>query len=185
MPPRVFTIGHSDRSIDTFTDLLTGPGITNLADIRTMTMSRANPQFNAPALDAALAEGGITYRHLAALGGLRKRSRDVAPDVNGLWHNRSFHNFADYALSQPFRAGLDDLLTWANNAPTVIMCAEAVWWRCHRRIVADYLLAQGHTVNHLMEGGRIVPAELTPGAVILPEATVVYPAPDPEVDVAE
>jgi uncharacterized protein (DUF488 family) len=177
-PPPIYTIGHSDRSIDAFIALLAGANIAALADIRTMTASRANPQFNADALAPALARRNIAYRHIAALGGLRPKARDVPPSVNGLWQNRSFHNYADYALSAPFRAGLEELCAIADAAPTAMMCAEAVWWRCHRRIVSDHLLARGRAVLHIMEGGRLVPAELTEGAVVRPDLTVVYPAPD-------
>lgn len=174
--PPIYTIGHSNRTIGAFIDLLTQHRIVQLADIRTMTMSRANPQFNAAALGPALAARGIAYGIVAALGGLRRKSREVPPEVNGLWRNRSFHNYADYALSEPFRAGLDELCALADAAPTAMMCAEAVWWRCHRRIVADNLLARGRSVFHIMENGRLVPAELTPGAIIRPDRTVIYPA---------
>ncbi|MCC6735052.1 MAG: DUF488 domain-containing protein [Bauldia sp.] len=176
--PPIYTIGHSDRSLDAFLALLVGADIAELADIRTMTASRANPQFNAATLAPALARRGIAYRHIAALGGLRPKARDIAPSVNGLWQNRSFHNYADYALSAPFETGLEELGTMADAAPTAMMCAEAVWWRCHRRIVADYFLARGRTVFHIMEKGRLVPAELTAGAVVRPDLTVVYPAAD-------
>ena len=178
MLPPVYTIGHSDREIGDFLDLLAGPQIRELADIRTMTISRANPQFNADALAPALAERGIAYRHLAALGGLRKRARDVPPQMNALWQNRSFHNYADYALSDSFRGGFTELCDLARAVPTAMMCAEAVWWRCHRRIVADYLLAAGWPVFHIMEKGRLVAAELTPGAFVRPDLSIVYPAPE-------
>lgn len=177
MLPPIYTIGHSDREIGPFLEMLAAQGIARLADIRTMTMSRANPQFNADALAPALAERGIAYCHIAALGGLRKRSRDVPPDLNGMWQNRSFHNYADYALSETFRAGLAELCALAEAAPTAMMCAEAVWWRCHRRIVADYLLAAGWPVFHIMEAGRLVAAQLTAGASVRPDLSVVYPAP--------
>jgi uncharacterized protein (DUF488 family) len=113
---------------------------------------------------------------MAALGGLRGKSRDVLPDVNGLWENGSFHNYADYAFSPPFRAGLAHLIEVGRERRCAIMCSEAVWWRCHRRIVADYLIAGGETVIHIMGPGRLEPARLTPGAVVQPKA-VVYPAP--------
>lgn len=174
----VYTIGHSDRTIGAFIDLLTGQDVTQLVDIRSMTMSRANPQFNAEALVASLAERGIAYRHIAALGGLRRRSFDIPQDLNGVWRNRSFHNYADYALSDAFREGLAELCLMAEAAATAIMCAEAVWWRCHRRIVADNLLARGIAVFHIMENGRIVAAELTPGAVVRPDGSVIYPEGD-------
>ena len=88
----------------------------------------------------------------------------MPPQVNGFWENQSFHNYADYALSDEFAAALDELLAISSDRRCAIMCAEAVWWRCHRRIISDYLLARGRTVCHLMGGGRVDPARLTPGA---------------------
>ncbi len=112
---------------------------------------------------------------MTALGGRRGSVKDVAQDVNGLWRNRSFHNYADYALSAEFRVGLQHLLERGREQRCSIMCSEAVWWRCHRRIVADYLIASGETVFHILGEGRIEPAQLTPGAVIGPGETVIYP----------
>jgi uncharacterized protein (DUF488 family) len=171
----VYTIGHSTRSIDDFVALLAIGGVDLVVDIRTVPRSRTNPQYNADALPAALAARGIGHERIAELGGLRKRERDVPPEVNGYWTNRSFHNYADHALSEDFRRGLDRLLTLADDRPTAIMCAEAVWWRCHRRIVADYLLAAGRQVFHLMDPFRKDPARLTPGAVAGAKG-LVYPA---------
>lgn len=176
MSPTIYTIGHSDRSSDTFIDLLVEHGIVQLVDIRTLTMSRANPQFNAATLAAALEGRGIAYRHIAALGGLRKRAKEIPPSLNGLWKNRSFHNYADYTLSDAYHQGLAELCAMADHAPTAIMCAEAVWWRCHRRIVSDSLLALGRSVFHIMANGRLIAAELTPGAVVRSDLSVVYPA---------
>ncbi|HQU68122.1 MAG TPA: DUF488 domain-containing protein [Albidovulum sp.] len=172
-----YTIGHSNRSLGDFIRLLAGPHVGNLADIRSFPMTRANPQFNGEGLAAALAPRQIGYEHIAALGGLRKRVKDVPPEVNGLWQSRSFHNYADYALTPPFHAGFAHLRAEGERRVTAVMCAEAVWWRCHRRIVADWLLARGETVFHIMEGGRLVPAILTPGAVVGPGGAVTYPVP--------
>jgi uncharacterized protein (DUF488 family) len=171
-----FTIGHSNRSLDEFVGTLAEAGIALVADVRKMPMSRTNPQFNKDTLSAALSSLQISYEHMAALGGLRGKSRDVLADVNGLWTNDSFHNYADYALSPPFRAGLAHLVEAGRKRRCAIMCSEAVWWRCHRRIVADYLIAGGETVFHIMGPHRSEPARLTPGAVARPGA-VVYPAP--------
>jgi uncharacterized protein (DUF488 family) len=113
---------------------------------------------------------------MAALGGLRGRTRGVPVEVNGLWTNQSFHNYADYALSAPFQAGLAHLLERGRERRCAIMCSEAVWWRCHRRIVADHLIARGEAVIHILGPGRLEPARLTPGAVVQGGA-VVYPAP--------
>ncbi|MEX4002142.1 DUF488 family protein [Paraburkholderia sp. EG285A] len=170
-----FTIGHSDRDLDEFIVLLRGVDIGMLADVRKMPKSRNNPQFNEAALPAALAAFGISYEHEAALGGLRGKARDVPVDVNGFWKNRSFHHYADYALSEEFHAGLDHLIERGRESRCVFMCSEAVWWRCHRRIIADYLIARGETVFHIMGEGRLAPATLTAGAVALPNGEVVYP----------
>jgi uncharacterized protein (DUF488 family) len=137
--------------------------------------SRTNPQFNADALAEALVPFRIGHWRIAELGGLRKKST-LPPEVNGFWANRSFHNYADYALSPDFRAGLAELEALAAERRCAIMCAEAVWWRCHRRIVADYLLADGWEVFHLMGEGRVDAARMTPAAVAAP-AGLHYPAP--------
>jgi uncharacterized protein (DUF488 family) len=171
-----FTIGHSNRSLEAFAELLRGAEIELVADIRTVPRSRANPQFNKEALPDALAAFHVSYEHVAALGGLRAKTRSLAPDVNGFWTNESFHNYADYALSADFHAGLAHLLALGRKCRCALMCSEAVWWRCHRRIVADHLLARGETVFHIMAKGRVEPARMTAGAVIQPGGTVAYPA---------
>ena len=176
MTPPFFTIGHSTRSLAELVQLLEGAEVSALADIRTVPRSRTNPQFNRDTLPGALEGAGISYEHMAALGGLRPKSRTVPADVNAFWENDSFHNFADYALSEDFRSGLSRLLEEGSERRFAIMCAEAVWWRCHRRIVSDYLIAREREVFHIMGQGRLEAARLTPGAVIRPDATVVYPA---------
>ncbi|HKP33247.1 MAG TPA: DUF488 domain-containing protein, partial [Sphingomicrobium sp.] len=118
----------------------------------------------------------VAYDRIPGLGGLRGRARDVAADVNGFWTNRSFHNYADYALSDAFAEALAELMARAAGTSTAIMCSEAVWWRCHRRIIADYLLLHGRPVLHLMAKGRIEPARMTPAAVAR-GGHLVYPAP--------
>ena len=145
-------------------------------DVRTIPRSRTNPQYNADVLGAELAPWDVTYDRIAGLGGLRGRSGEVPPDVNGYWENQSFHNYADYALSPAFADALDELIARAAKTPTAIMCSEAVWWRCHRRIIADYLLNRRLTVLHLMGAGRIDPATLTPAARER-DGHLVYPAP--------
>ncbi len=171
-----FTIGHSNRSLEVFVALLRQADVTLVADIRKMPRSRTNPQFNETALPQALAGFGIGYDHVASLGGLRGKTAAMAPDINGFWTNKSFHNYADYALTEPFQAGLAHLLGAGRKQRCTLMCSEAVWWRCHRRIVADYLIANGREVFHIMGEGRLVPARLTPGAVIQAEGTIAYPA---------
>jgi hypothetical protein len=145
MPP-VHTIGHSTRTIEAFVALLRAGAVDTVVDIRTIPRSRTNPQFNPDALAAALAGYQIAHARIAALGALRKATAAVPPEVNGSWTNRSFHNYADYALTRDFRSGLADLEGLAGERRVAIMCAEAVWWHCHRRIVAEYLLASGREV---------------------------------------
>lgn len=172
-----FTVGHSNRSLPDFVGLLERAGVDNVIDIRHIPRSRANPQFNIDTLPAALADNGIGYQHSPELGGLRGRTTEIPADVNGFWSNRSFHNYADYALSDAFRRGLDALIETASLQPTTVMCSEAVWWRCHRRIVSDYLLAGGWPVLHIMGPSRLDPAVLTSGARPQPDGTIVYPRP--------
>jgi uncharacterized protein (DUF488 family) len=170
-----FTIGHSTRSLEDFIKVLGSAEIGLVADIRTVPRSRTNPQFNKDALPESLLAYQISYEHIAELGGLRGKARTVPPDVNGFWTNDSFHNYADYALSERFRAGLDRLVELGRERRSAMMCSEAVWWRCHRRLVADYLIARGETVFHIMGEGRLEPAKLTAGAVVQADGTVVYP----------
>jgi uncharacterized protein (DUF488 family) len=158
--------------------LLRENGVDLLIDIRSVPRSRANPQFNADALPASLAGAGIDYGHLKSLGGLRHHPKAAPPSPNGLWQNEAFRNYADYAMSDAFRAGLDTLCDWARMHRPAIMCAEAVWWRCHRRIVADYLLARGVAVRHIMAPGKSEPARLTQGAQPQADGTILYPAPN-------
>lgn len=171
-----FTIGHSTRTIDDFAALLEPAGVTLVADIRKVPRSRTNPQYNADVLAGNLALWGISYVRIEALGGLRGHSRTIPPERNGFWRNTSFHNYADYALSEAFGSGLAQLLAMGREQRTAIMCAEAVWWRCHRRIVADYLLARGERVFHLIEAGKLHTASLTPGAMVnVTSGQVTYP----------
>jgi len=160
----VFTIGHSTRSIAEFVTLLRAGQVQLVVDIRRMPRSRANPQYNIDVLPAELTQHQISYMRIAELGGLRKKN-NVPPETNGFWTNQSFHNYADYALSDDFRRGFDCLLTVSAEQRSAIMCAEAVWWRCHRRIVADYLINAGRAVYHLMGTDEVQPATLTAGAV--------------------
>ena len=138
-----FTIGHSTRPIDEFVALLTASEVKLVVDVRTVTRSRTNPQFNRQTLPAYLAEHGIAYKHFASLGGLRKKQSGVPAEVNAFWVNASFRNYADYALSEEFRLAVEKLRALGRAKRTTVMCAESLWWRCHRRIVADYLIAAG------------------------------------------
>ena len=174
-----FTIGHSTRPIPAFVELLRKGEAAMVVDVRTVPRSRYNPQYNGDILGHALAPYQIGYTRIAELGGLRKKVPGIDPDMNGWWDNRSFHNYADYALSSAgFRRGLDRLIALGRERRVAVMCAEGVWWRCHRRIIADYLLARGEEVFHLMNEDRIEPAVLTNAA--RPEGdSVAYPAAAP------
>ncbi len=170
-----FTIGHSTRTIVEFVDLLRGSGINLAIDVRSIPRSRTNPQFNGESLPETLAPWQIGYEHIAELGGLRGKIRGAEPSTNAYWQVGSFRNYADYALTPPFAAGLARLRDRGSRNRCAIMCAEAVWWRCHRRIITDYLLAAGERVMHILGASHVDEAHLTPGAVVR-DGTVVYPA---------
>jgi uncharacterized protein (DUF488 family) len=170
-----YTIGHSTRSIEEFVELLRPQQIKHVIDVRTIPRSRSNPQYNAEQLAKSLLGFQIGYEHIAALGGLRGKKRDIPASVNAFWENPSFHNYADYATSDEFRSGLARLRELGHATTCVMMCAEAVWWRCHRRIITDYLIAAGETVFHILGANHVTPARLTAGAVMI-GGTVSYPA---------
>jgi uncharacterized protein (DUF488 family) len=170
-----YTVGHSTRSPDAFIDLLGAAGVKELVDVRSVPRSRTNPQFNADILPESLRPFGIAYRHIAELGGLRGRRKDRPQSPNNFWDNTSFRNYADYAGTEPFREGLQTLREIGHRQTAAVMCAEAVWWRCHRRIIADYLLAAGETVFHILSVKKIEPARLTPAAQQTADGTLIYP----------
>jgi len=170
-----FTIGHSNRPAQEFIALIKDARIELLVDVRTVPRSRTNPQFNSDVLPASLAAHGVAYEHVAALGGLRGKQPGVSPEVNAFWENASFHNYADYAMSEAFRSSLEKLRETGRGSRLTVMCAEAVWWRCHRRIIADYLLAAGEEVFHILGPSHVEPAHLTPAAVVSPDGTITYP----------
>ncbi|HEY8290492.1 MAG TPA: DUF488 domain-containing protein [Acetobacteraceae bacterium] len=175
MTRRYFTVGHSTRSVEELISLLREAGADLVVDVRTVPRSHTNPQFNADSLPDRLAAASIGYRHLDQLGGLRHRRKDAGPSPNGFWENASFRNYADYALTAEFREGLAALSSLAERHTCAIMCAEAVWWRCHRRIIADYLIAAGEPVLHILGPGHIEPATMTPAARRRPDGGLVYP----------
>ena len=164
--PTVFTIGHSNRDADIVIAMLKTAGVDMLADVRAFPRSRASPAFNIDSFPDLLDEHDIAYGHFDKLGGRRKRQDDVDPALNGYWCVQSFHNYADYALSGDFQSAIKDLVNLADNCRVALMCSEAVWWRCHRRIVADHLMVRGHEVIHLMAPDRQERAKLTDGAVV-------------------
>jgi uncharacterized protein (DUF488 family) len=145
--PVIFTIGHSTHPIDEFMALLQAHGVQALADVRTVPKSRHNPQFNSDALAHSLNAAGLEYLHIPKLGGLRRPAKD-SPNTG--WRNLSFRGYADYIAQPEFEAGLQALLDLANRLPLVIMCVEAVPWRCHRSLIGDALLQRGWQVRDIM-----------------------------------
>jgi uncharacterized protein (DUF488 family) len=172
----VYTIGHSTRPIGEFGALLQEREVQVLADVRSIPRSRANPQFNIETLPAALAEFGVSYRHIPQLGGRRHRPRDAPPSPNTFWRNESFRNYADYTATDAFKIGITCLEELVRSRCCAVMCSEALWWRCHRRIISDYLLEQGVQVLHIMGPRKAEPGALTPNARRLTDGTLVYPA---------
>lgn len=158
MVGRIWTIGHSTRSLDELVDLLRGHGVDWLADVRTLPGSRRMPHFDREVLEPELHRRGIGYSHLQALGGLRKPS---AGSTNLGWRNISFRAYADYMQTQPWRDGLDQLLDLAGRHAVALMCAEAVPWRCHRSLIADALTIRGVEVLDITGKGRATPHALT------------------------
>src|SRR5436309_3431756 len=162
---RIWTIGHSTRNIDNFNSLLEENGIKLLADVRSLPGSKRHPQFNKEALAESLSAQGIRYEHFPELGGRRKPKRDSR---NTAWRNASFRGYADYMETEQFQKGVERLLALAREAgPAGIMCAEAVWWRCHRSLISDYLKACGIEVMHILDSNKIEAHPFTSAARIV------------------
>ena len=170
-----FTIGHSTRPLVEFVDLLKGADVRFVVDVRTVPRSRTYPQYNSDALRASLFAFQVGYEHIATLGGLRGRQRDVTPTTNGYWQNASFHNYADYAMGEDFRAALEKLRQLGHSERCAIMCAETLWWRCHRRIISDYLIAAGEVVFHILGPDHVARAFITTAAKLGPDRVLTYP----------
>jgi uncharacterized protein (DUF488 family) len=155
MISRIWTIGHSTRTIDIFISLLKENGINLVADVRSLPGSKRYPQFNKETLAKSLKDHGIRYEHLPDLGGRRKAKKD---SHNTAWRNVSFRGYADHMETEEFRTGIERLLDLANKlGPTAIMCAEAVWWRCHRALISDHLKAHGVEVMHILDATKVEP----------------------------
>ena len=161
---RIYTVGHSTRTIDAFVGLLTAYGIEALADIRSWPSSKRFPHFGREALEEQLREGGIEYYWLKKLGGKRKRTRDDSPNTG--WRDQMFSNYADYMDTDQFRAGLEALLALAREKTTTVMCAEGLYLHCHRQILADNLESLGVEVVHIREEGESQRHRYTPFLVI-------------------
>ena len=171
----VLTVGHSTKTLKQLVALLLAHGVKQLIDVRTIPRSRHNPQFNQDRLRRSLQKAGIRYRHMAELGGLRHARRD---STNTAWRNLSFRGFADYMQTPEFEEALDQLTHWAQKRRTVIMCAEAVPWRCHRSLIADALAVRGWVVRHIMTRSKAERHRLTPFAVVEHDR-ITYPTADP------
>ncbi|HEX8905708.1 MAG TPA: DUF488 domain-containing protein [Longimicrobiaceae bacterium] len=175
----IYTIGHSTRTIEQFIALLRENGIELLVDVRRFPGSRRHPQFGSAALAASLGDAGIGYVHAEPLGGRRSSDIDAA-SPNTAWRNEAFRAYADYMATPQFRAALDRLVALSRERTTTTMCAEAVPWRCHRRLITDALLARGIPVADITGPGGATPARLSEHAVVRADGTVIYPA-TPEV----
>lgn len=151
-PPDLWTIGHSTLPLEALAERLAGHGVRQVADVRRYPASRRNPQFNRETLAAFLEARGLAYRWLEGLGGRRGRAPAGDSPNQGL-QVEGFRHYADYAGTEEFRAALADLLEWARQEPTAVLCAEALWWRCHRRLIADRLVAAGGVVRHILADG--------------------------------
>ena len=171
--PTLWTIGHSTRPIDEFTNFLRLHEIRLLVDIRTIPRSRYNPQFNTDTLAENLKEAGLLSLHMPALGGLRKARKD---SINNGWRNASFRGYADYMQTEEFQRALEELMAYGTDMKTAIMCAEAVPWRCHRSLIADALVSKGWEVRHIISAEKATPHVLTLFAHF-EKGTVTYPKP--------
>lgn len=167
----ILTVGHSVHPIEEFIAMLKAHEVRQLVDVRTIPKSRRHPHFNSDALDVALAEQGIAYTHMPGLGGLRHPKKD---SINSGWRNDSFRGYADYMQAPAFEENLRELIRIAAERPTVIMCAEAVPWRCHRSLIADALTARGTAVEHIMSATKRNPHSMTPFAKV-ENGRVTYP----------
>jgi uncharacterized protein (DUF488 family) len=168
---KVWTVGHSTQPLGAFVALLISHDIAQVADIRTVPRSRRHPQFDTDALARSLPERGLAYLHLPRLGGWRQANADSPNDA---WRNLSFRGYADYAMGEEFADGLAQLRRIAAERRTAMMCSEALWWRCHRRLVADRLLVAGDTVCHISSGGRVSAHQLTPFASVERDGLITY-----------
>jgi len=175
----IFTVGHSTHELEELVALLRGPGVSGLADVRRYPRSRRVPHFNADALEVSLPRLGIEYAHFEELGGRRS---PVPGSPNRGWREEQFQGYADHMATAEFAAGVERLESLARSRPTAVMCAEAPWWRCHRRLLSDALLVRGWRVLHLGPDGRLSAHELTDFAIVSEEG-LTYPPPQTALEV--
>ena len=171
----LYTIGHSTHPLEEFVGLLQKHGIDTLVDVRTVPRSRTNPQYNLDTLPESLAEHGIAHHYNKGLGGLR-HSRPDSPNMG--WRNASFRGYADYMATPEFDEALSELVARTEQGTVAIMCAEAVWWRCHRSMVAEAMIVRGHEAQHIMPDGRLNQAKLRDFAVV--DGTSISYPPEPD-----
>ncbi len=169
----ILTVGHSNRTLEDFLHLLQAHGVTRVVDVRTIPRSAHNPQYNRETLPQDLRQAGLSYEHMPGLGGLRHTTRD---SLNTGWRNASFRGFADHMQTAEFEAALEELIQQAREARLVIMCAEAVPWRCHRSLIADALTVRGNLCEHITSRTRRQPHRMTPFAQVR-KGHLTYPSP--------
>jgi uncharacterized protein (DUF488 family) len=176
----IFTVGHSTHSFEELVSLLRGAGVAAVADVRIYPRSRRMPHFNLEELERSLPAEGIEYAHFPELGG---RRRPLPGSPNGGWHEEQFQGYADHMTTPEFAAGLERLELRARSRPTAVMCAESLWWRCHRRLLSDALLVRGWRVAHIGPDSRLSEHELTNFAVVVENGRLTYPPPQIALDV--
>ena len=169
-----YTIGHSNRPLEEFLAILKAYQIGTIADIRSLPGSNKYPHFNSENLSKILSENGLQYFWIPKLGGLRRSRKDFPSRNTGLT-SPSFRSYADYMATEDFRKGVQELIELAFESTTAYMCAEAVYWRCHRRLLSDYLVAHGMQVSHIFSLKEVKPHSMTQGSVVTNEGLVVYP----------
>lgn len=175
MANAVFTIGHSVRPLGVFIGLLKSADVRFVVDVRAFPRSRTNPQYNEETLASSLSGFHIGYRHVPELGGRRGRQPSVPRGTNAFWQNESFHNYADYAMGDDFRTALERLRQLSHSEHCAIMCAETLWWQCHRRIISDYLISAGEDVFHILGADHVARASMTPAARFGANGVLTYP----------
>jgi|ERR1043166_5811963 uncharacterized protein (DUF488 family) len=178
--PTLWTIGHSTRPIEDFISILKSHDIESLADVRQFPASRRYPHFGKDALAKSLADANLMYTHFPELGG-RRRPQPNSPNI--AWRNEAFRGYADYMMTPPFNAGIERLLKIAHEKRTAIMCAELLWWRCHRSLISDYLKAHGHQILHVMDAKKTQEHPFTAAARLV-DGKLTYSTPESDLEFA-